>query len=346
MIRHPVFDGHNDALLRLWNGRPDAVGQFRDGGPGHVDLKKAERGGFAGGFFAIFVPGSGALDMNAFRQASYDIPLPPEIIASDALRVVTEQAAILMQLQERGDLKICRSANDIRGAMTDGVCAAVMHIEGAEAIGPDLAVLDVLYAAGLRSIGPVWSRETIFGTGVPFRFPSDGDIGPGLTRDGKALVRRASDLGMLVDLSHLNVAGFRDVADMGVPLVATHSNAHAICPHSRNLTDDQLRAIGESGGIVGLNFATAFLRPDGRMEPTGALEWMPRHLAHMIELAGENNVGFGSDFDGGVMPAEIEDVGGLDALRKALQDAGFDDDLIERLCWKNWVEALERIWGD
>ena len=343
--RAPIFDGHNDALLRLWKGRPGAIDHFRSGGPGHVDLPKARKGGFAGGFFAIFVPSDEPFDMSALMQDSYDIPMAKEVWEDDALKTVMEKASILLTLEARGDLVICKTAADLRAAMDRGVCAAVMHIEGAEAIGHDLAALDVLHAAGLRSIGPVWSRETVFGTGVPFRYPSDGNIGPGLTGDGKRLVARAAELRMVVDLSHLNEAGFWDVERMGVPLVATHSNAHAICPHSRNLTDDQLRAIGSSGGIVGLNFATAFLRPDGKMLPEGALQWMPRHLERMIEMAGEGHVALGSDFDGGVMPVEIGDVGGLDALRTALAEAGFGDDLIERICWRNWFDALERIWG-
>ena len=342
----PIFDGHNDALLRLWKGGPSALPHFANGGPGHVDLPKARKGGFAGGFFAIFVPGSMAFDLAALQQPTYDIAPPGELNEAESLKVVIAQASILLKLEAQGDLRICTSVSDIRSAMDDGILAAVMHIEGAEAIGPDLAALDVLYAAGLRSIGPVWSRETIFGTGVPFRFPSDGDIGPGLTKDGKKLVRKASDLRMVVDLSHLNEAGFWDVADLGVPLVATHSNVHALTPLSRNLTDRQLKAIGETGGIVGLNFATAFLRPDGQMRPEGALEWMPKHLAHMIEHAGEDHVTLGSDFDGGVMPEEIKDVGGLEVLRAAMRDAGFDEPLIEKICWRNWISALERIWGD
>ena len=345
MTTPPIFDGHNDALLRLWKGRPSAILNFANGGPGHIDLPKARAGGFAGGFFAIFVPGSAKFDLAALSNETYDMPLPEELVEAEALRVVLEQAAILFALEERGDLMICRTVSDIRDAMASGKLAAVLHIEGAEAIGPDLAALDVLYAAGLRSVGPVWSRETIFGTGVPFRFPSDGDIGAGLTELGKKLIARAHAKRMVIDLSHLNERGFWDVAEMGVPLVASHSNAHAITPLSRNLTDRQLRAIGETGGVVGLNFATAFLRPDGRMRADGALEWMPRHLSHMVEQAGEAHVVLGSDFDGGIVPEEMRDAAGLDALRGAMRDAGFDDALIERICWKNWMAALERIWG-
>lgn len=296
--------------------------------------------------FAIFVPGDAKFDMAALTQASYDLPEPPTVPLAEALKVTLMQAGILLELDRRGDLVLCRSARDVRAAIAAGQIAAIMHLEGAEAIGPDLEQLNVLHAAGLRSIGPVWSRHTIFGYGVPFRYPADGDIGPGLTDAGKALAVRAQALGMVFDTSHLNVAGFWDVAGLGLPLVATHSNAHAVCPHARNLLDDQLRAIGETGGMVGLNLATAFLRPDGRMVPEGAMEPLIRHLDHMIALAGGDHVGIGSDFDGGLMPQEIGSVGGLGALRQAMVDAGYDAPLIKKICKGNWIATLERIIGE
>ena len=145
---------------------------------------------------------------------------------------------------------------------------AVLHLEGAEAIDPGLEALDLWYAAGLRSIGPVWSRPNAFAHGVPFIFPSTPDTGPGLTDAGRALVRRCAELGILVDVSHLNEAGFWDLAALELgPIVASHSGAHALCPTSRNLTDAQLDAIGSSGGLVGIVFAAPFLRADFADDP-------------------------------------------------------------------------------
>ena len=224
--------------------------------------------------------------------------------------------------------------------------AAIFHIEGAEAIDPDLNTLDVLYQAGLRSIGPVWSRPTIFGEGVPFRYPSTGDIGGGLTDHGLRLVRRCNALGIMIDLSHLNEAGFWDVArHSNAPLVATHSNAHAICPHARNLTDNQLAAIRDSDGMVGLNFAVAFLRDDGKMLDDVPLEQMLRHIDHLITHLGEDRVGFGSDFDGAVVPAKIGSAAGLPALRQAMAQHGYDQNLMTKLCHTNWLRVLEKTWG-
>ncbi|MEM9523666.1 MAG: dipeptidase, partial [Pseudomonadota bacterium] len=264
----------------------------------------------------------------------------------DALSVVMSQAALLLDLECRGAVSVCRSVADIRAAFAFGVTAAVFHIEGAEAIDPDLHILDVLHAAGLRSLGPVWNRDTIFGHCVPFRFPSDPDIGEGLTDRGRRLVERCNALGIMIDLSHLNAAGFWDVArHSDKPLVATHSNAHAICPHARNLTDDQLAAIRDSDGMVGLNFAVAFLRDDGRMLADVPVEQMLRHLDHLIEKLGEDRVGLGSDYDGAVVPEALTTAADLPKLRRAMAAHGYDKPLIGKLCHANWLRVLEKTWG-
>ena len=344
-----IFDGHNDVLLKLHlAGGVDAIDTFATGREGDIDLPRAKISGFGGGFFAIFVRSQmdRAAKQKAMEHPSYDLPLPEPIPAENALPVVMEQAAILLEMQARGYVKICRSTKDIRTAFDDGTMAAIMHIEGAEAIDADLHALDVLYAAGLRSLGPVWSRPTIFGEGVPFRFPSTGDIGGGLSEAGKGLVRRCNQLGILIDLSHLNEAGFWDVAKISnAPLVATHSNVHAISPHARNLTDRQLEAIRASDGMVGLNFAVAFLREDGQARRDVPLETMLRHLDHLIKLLGEDRVGLGSDFDGAMIPDAIGDVAGLTDLRAAMRDHGYSDDLIRKLAHENWLRVLDKTWG-
>ncbi|MFY0692554.1 MAG: dipeptidase [Paracoccaceae bacterium] len=344
-----VFDGHNDVLSCLQEeGGVAAAETFLTGREGHIDLPRAKAGGFAGGFFAIYVPSPFDLDesIELMSQPEYDLPLSDPIPVTDALPHVIEQAAILMRLEELGALKVCRSVADIRGCLRAGTIAAILHIEGAEGIDRDLHNLDVLYQAGLRSIGPVWSRNTIFGHGVPFRYPSDGNVGPGLTQDGIRLVERCDALGIMIDLSHLNEAGFWDVARVSSkPLVATHSNVHSICPHSRNLTDAQLAAIRDSGGMVGLNFAVAFLRADGRMIDDVPLSQMLAHLDHLIDRLGEDHVGLGSDFDGAEVPQELRCVAGLPKLTDAMTQHGYSEALIEKLCSENWLRVLEKTWN-
>jgi membrane dipeptidase len=278
----------------------------------------------------------------------YDLPLPPPLALADAQVVALRMVADLMWMERvaAGQFRLCRTVAAIRAAMAEGVIAGVMHMEGAEPIDVGCDALHLFHAMGLRSLGPVWSRPTMFGHGVPFRFPGDPDTGPGLTDAGKRLVRTCNELKIMVDLSHLNAAGFDDVASItDAPLVATHSNAHAVTPSSRNLTDRQLAMIRESGGVVGLNFATVFLRPDGRESAEMGWEPVMRHLDHLLDHLGEDGVAFGSDFDGATVPQGIGDVTGLPALQAEMVAHGFDAALMAKITHGNWLRVLERTWG-
>lgn len=345
----PVFDGHNDVLTKLLRkGEADPERHFIKGDSGHIDLPRAKLGGFSGGFFAIWVPSPAdkAFRYEQMAKPSYDIELPPALGQPEALKIALAEAASLLRLEQLGALKICKTAAELRQTIEAGKIAAIFHLEGAEAIDPDFTALDVFYAAGLRSLGPVWSRPTIFAHGVPFRYPSDPDIGDGLTDIGKDLIHVCNAKKIMIDLSHLNEKGFWDVARLSdAPLVATHSNAHAICPTARNLTDRQLAAIRESDGMVGLNFAVAFLREDGQMSADTPIEIMLRHIDHLMQDLGEDRVGFGSDFDGAIVPRSIGDVTGLPVLRKAMRTHGYGEELMEKLCYKNWLRVLEKTWG-
>jgi membrane dipeptidase len=180
---------------------------------------------------------------------------------------------------------------------------------------------------------------------VPFNFPDSPDIGPGLTAAGKDLVRLCNELGIVVDLSHLNEKGFWDVAaTTDAPLVASHSGAWALCPSPRNLTDDQLQAVGESGGIVGVNFARAFLRKDGRGDKKTSLTEIVRHVEYMVEAMGIDHVGLGSDFDGTTLPQDLEDVAGLPRLIAALRERGFKGKALKKIAHGNWLRVLKKSW--
>jgi membrane dipeptidase len=350
----PIFDGHNDVLLRLYRrSGTDAPRAFLEGeAKGHLDLPMAQQGGFAGGLFAIFVPSTnGASGLNGetpSQGVSGDALLAPAVELVPAQKAVFSMVSLLLRIEResQGRVRICRNVNDIQQGLKDGVLVPVLHIEGAEAIDPNFELLDVLYEAGLRSLGPVWSRSNAFGHGVPFRCPSSPDTGPGLTDLGKELIRACNRLKILIDLSHLNERGFWDVAAISnAPLVATHSNAHALSPHSRNLTDIQLAAIGETSGIVGVNFSTSFLRPDGRRDADTSVELVIDHLEHILKQVGEDGVGFGSDFDGAKIPAGIGNAAGLQNLVEVMRTRGYSEPLIEKLCYKNWLRVLGQTWG-
>jgi membrane dipeptidase len=336
----PVFDGHNDTLLVLLENPDRDFGARLD--VGHVDRVRAQAGGLVGGLFAMYTPARDAVGGVPAPTPGDRAPFGP-VEGAHALRTTLRMFALLRRIEAAGHLRVCTTADEVERAVADGVLAAVPHVEGAEAI-VDLDVLEVLHALGLRSLGPVWSRPNAFATGVPFAFPGTPDVGTGLTAAGRALVDACDRLRIVLDVSHLNAAGFWELLERSErPVVASHSNVHALSASPRNLTDDQLAALAERDGLVGLNFAVGFLREDGKGEAATPLETMVRHLDHLVARMGEDRVGLGSDFDGATMPAEIGDASGLPRLLEALRVHGWDDALIDKVAYRNWLALLRRV---
>ena len=186
-----------------------------------------------------------------------------------------------------------------------------------------------------------------FSYGVPFRFPHSPDTGLGLTDSGKRLVQECNRLGILIDLAHLNEKGFWDVVGLSsAPLVVTHADVYAICPSTRNLTDEQIDAIGKSGGVIGINFETLNTHPHSDPNPDVPLTQITRHIDYIVEQIGIDHVAFGSDFDGADMPNELKDVSGLPKLINLLQEQGYDQAALEKIAYKNWLRVLRDTWKD
>jgi membrane dipeptidase len=352
MMRLPIVDGHNDSLGRLYPYTHEHVQEFfvrrTDG---HIDLPRAREGGLAGGFFAVYAsahaPGTQVPFEVSHTPTGYEVPLAAPLDPAQASQATIAMTAALFRLEaaSSGQVKVVRSVEELACCLETGVLAAILHLEGADAIDPDLYLLDLLYRAGLRSLGVVWSRPNAFGCGVPFRFPHSPDTGPGLTAEGCALVRNCNQLGILLDVSHLNEQGFWDLAAITTaPIVATHSCVHALCPVTRNLTDRQLDAIRESDGMVGLNFAVSFLRADGANNPDTSLSVVVRHIDYLVKRLGIDRVGFGSDFDGATIPLELGDVAGLPKLIAQLRQAGYDEAALRKLAYENWLRVLRLTW--
>jgi membrane dipeptidase len=341
----PTFDGHNDALTRkdhalLVEGRPD----------GDVDLPRMREGGVRGAIFAVFSEQSDSVDDRLVPRddgvIEFEYP-PPEdhaFAAADA----TAAAGRLLALERAGHVRIARQASDLDAARDgDGPPVAVLHLEGAEAVDARLEALDLWHAAGLRSLGPVWSRANAFAFGVPFISPSSPDTGPGLTATGRGLAKRCAELGILIDVSHLNEAGFWDLARLELgPIVASHSAAHSLCPTSRNLTDAQLDAIGASEGLVGIVFACPFLRPDFADDPDTPIELIAQHARYVADRIGVRHVALGSDFDGATVPRAVGDVAGMPKVLDALRSDGFTEAEIDAIAWENWCRVLSAWWSE
>jgi membrane dipeptidase len=344
----PVFDGHNDILLHLHFLEPgDPWSFFARNDRAHIDLPRAFDGGFAGGFFAVLAPntrgdklGRAGIERTA---AGYSIPMAPEVPFEEARDFAHRAIGILHDLERGsgGKFVVARDVATIEDALRGERVAAVLHFEGAEPIDEDLNLLQSYYDAGLRSVGIVWSRPNKFGHGVPFRYPCTPDVGPGLTDAGKRLVKACNEMGILLDLAHLNEEGFWDVVDHSDrPIVVSHACVHAICPSARNLTDDQIDAIGASGGVIGVNFFVGDVRADGTFEVDTPLEDLVRHFDYIVDRIGIDHVAFGSDFDGARVPRAIGDVAGLPRLVDALRRGGYDEESLEKIAHGNWVRVL------
>ncbi|GGF16411.1 membrane dipeptidase [Halobacillus andaensis] len=348
----PVFDGHNDTLLNLYmNHEASAEHFFQEVKGGHIDYSRAQKAGLRAGFFAVFPPPYASLSVpnpeDYLTKEGYDVPLPEKVDSEACKRVTDHMIDLLYRVEASSKQKVQVVTNfkSLRETFEHNQLAAVLHFEGAEAIDPDLSNLEDYYQKGLRSLGLVWSRPNAFAQGVPYRYPSTGDIGPGLTKAGKALVKKCNELGIMLDTSHLNEKGYWDVVSVSDdPIVATHSNAYALCPISRNLTDEQLNAIRASKGVVGVTYSVNMLRSDGKMNRDTPLQEIVRHIRYIADLIGVEHVALGSDFDGTTLPNELKDVTGVPKVVDVLREEGFTDEEVHKIASQNWLRVLKETW--
>ncbi|CAA9547900.1 MAG: Microsomal dipeptidase [uncultured Thermomicrobiales bacterium] len=320
----PIVDGHTDVLLDLLHpNRNPGRDFFARGAAGHVDLPRLREGGIGAALLACFVPDDDVANGRALIET---------------LRMVD----LFRRLVAEGDGRVTHVFDPagLRACLDDGVFGAILHYEGADALDPDLAVLRLSYDLGLRSLGLVWSRPNAFAQGV-----GPQDTGQGLTGAGRDLVRACNEMGVLLDVSHLNDAGFWDVVETTTrPIVASHSNSKAISPHPRNLSDDQIRAIAENGGLLGLNFAIGFLWPDMGQRTDLPLDLMVDHVAHVADLVGIEHVAIGSDYDGARVPDAVADASQIGRLVEHLRLRDFTEPDIAAICHGNWLRVFDAVW--
>jgi len=326
-----VFDAHSDVLYAT-------VRERRLGNEGVI----AEQ----------FLPGmrAGGIDM---RVAA--VYLDAEEAREPAVRRGLGIAeAFHAEVEETDGLEAATTAADVRAGVDSEPVTLVLGMEGAEPLGGDLLVLDAFHRLGLRTLGLTHSRRNAAGDGAFFEPTPTGEPG-GLSAFGVAAVERCGELGIVVDAAHLNEPGFWDVVDRAAdPFVVSHANCRALRDHPRNLWDDQLRAIADAGGVVGINAVNAFLHD---AEPD--VGTVADHVEHAVEVTGPDHVGFGFDFYDYnleyMSPAEREymiDVAtpaGLDgdadagALTAELLDRGLDPDDVRGILKGNFVRVFEAV---
>jgi len=347
-----IFDGHNDILNKITK-MPDPLNTkaFLVSDPGHLDFPRALRAGVMGGFFAVYTSNPPSVpsveDRMILSDEGYRIKLAPSLDYEYAHQSALQMIDLLFKIQEDslGQFQVVTSSSELDHFIKNNIMAAVLHLEGAEPIQPDLENLTFFYEKGVRSLGITWSRPNKFGYGVPFAYPSDPDTGPGLTDAGKELVKSCNDLGIMIDLAHLNEKGFWDVAELSShPLVSTHTAAGSLIPKARNLSDEQLKAIGDSDGVVGIIFSVNDIAGGKRPKDNAPISKIIDHIRYVADLIGVDHVAFGSDFDGTKIPSELGDVSGYPKLVSLLIEEGFNSQEMEKICSQNWIRVLKKTW--
>jgi len=347
-----VFDGHNDTLCKMYKS-----GYLRSSlsekSPGcQIDLLRAKKAFLTGGIFSIFTPphhtspeGQPEYALDQIRQRG-EISYSP--ISRQAGKNYTSKLLLFAQLMEmkfEEKLSIVRSYSDLENCLEENRLSMVLHLEGAEAIDKNLANLNEYYICGLRSIAPVWSRPNDFGSGVPFKYPHSPDTGPGLTGYGKNLIKVCNDMGIIVDLAHMNLRGFLDAASISnKPLVVSHSNVYKLCQSTRNLTDEQIKLIGASRGLIGINFTAENINSNGQPDIATPLSAITEHIDYVAQRIGVDFVAIGSDFDGADMPDCLKDVTRLPDLIQSLKNRGYQREDLEKIAYRNWFRIFKETW--
>ena len=293
-----------------------------------------------------------------FRRGGVDAVISSLFISNTflpemALRKALEQiSALRADLEETdGAVCLCRSVEDLLAAQRRGAVGVLLSFEGAEPLQGRLELLRIFFELGVRGVGLVWSRRNEVGDGCHFFPETEGRPG-GLTPFGVELVAAVEDMGMFVDVSHLNDAGFEDVARFArKPFLASHSNCRALVPVARNLTDDQIRILGSRGGLTGMNACDVFVSPNPQAESRDLADVLVDHVDHVRKVAGIGAVGLGFDFcdqfrdlllEGGSIETRdaLEGHGELDRFLQALRRRGYGEEEIGAVLGGNLLRFL------
>jgi membrane dipeptidase len=305
-----IIDGHCDVLWKMFeNPQLD----FYNDVQGQLDVTYAHmvKSNIAIQFFAIYLA-------EAIKQPTFEHYLAYINI-------------FYQKIIKPGKLTLIKNRTDLTEVMKRGGRGAILTLEGADAIQDNPLYTHTLYHLGVRMIGITWNYAN---------WAADGVLEPrqgGFSRKGKRFIKECNDLGIILDVSHLSVRSFWDVAEASMkPFAASHSNAKALCPHPRNLDDAQLRTLIEKEGRIGVTFVPWFVNDKGN----ATIEGLLKHIEHICELGGDKHIVLGSDFDGiDQWITGLRDAGQFDQLVQQLSKY-YKDDWIENFLYNNWYRFL------
>ena len=307
MKKIPYFDSHCDTMCRCIMEK----GVHLDENDGQLDLKRGRQFSKYAQIFNFYALSDELSKIPDLAQHEFDI-----------FHAEMERNGALMTQ--------CRTAEEIRATVAAGKCAAMASIEGAGLIDCDPGRLEQANRWGVKMINITWNIANVL-AGTQCEDPERG-----LSAQGREFVKEAKRQNILMDVSHLSDPAFWDLVEMAeAPIVASHSNARAVYAHARNLTDDQFRAIVQSGGVVGLNYYMTFVGKDA------GIDKMIEHLEHFLDLGGEKHIGFGGDLDG--CDPLIHGFTGLESIQllwQALEARGYPQALLEDLFFENWLRLM------
>ncbi|WP_053363256.1 dipeptidase [Bacillus sp. FJAT-27251] len=326
-----VVDSHNDTMMKAVNPvtwLPET--DIRENTEFHIDIPKLQAGGLNVPFFAAYTSGYYG---NNPRSISRTLAL------INALYWTEERNSDV--------LEITTSLKEIEKARREGKIAAVPTVEGAYSLEEHNAIelLHQYYDLGIRALGFTWNYSNALGEGAN-RVYGDSARTPspaGLTELGKEVAQEMNKLGMLIDVSHLSEQSFWDVIEVSkAPIMATHSGTSSLREHARNLTDEQLKALAENGGVVGIVFYPDFLKYGYPAENVYIKDYVD-HIEHAVKVAGIDHVALGSDFDGGPLPTDLKDSSELYKVTEELVKRGYSQGDIEKLLGKNTLRLLKEV---
>jgi membrane dipeptidase len=325
--------------------------EFSTGVGGHIGLPSLVKAGSCAQVFACFV-------------LSEHYPGKERKRAQDMINTIYSMAN-----ESNGALQVVTSSSRLRSCCeSNAPIAAIIGLEGADPLEGSADNLRYFYELGVRDIIPAWQDNPFSGTA----FGSNTE----LTAEGKKLVELAEELKVMVDVSHLSDAAFKDVCQISKrPFIASHSNCRALCPTLRNLTDEMISTLSDHGGVMGINLSPSFLDPDYyeqafprwqrslqkdipdeekeklRSEvkalPRPSMDWIARHVVHAIKIGGEDVIGIGGDLDGiSETPEGIDTIADYTKIPDLLLDYGLTSNQVEKVCYANFQRVFTEVLGD